>query len=103
MASKLKMFDHLKKKSPLKAVDIANEAGTSVCGTERLLDACTALGLLEKTPQGDFSHPSHIVSNLDLRWGGCCFFFVLIINSWNCSGWEQTLFNEHTRYPLRKP
>lgn len=52
VASKLKMFDHLKKKSPLKAVDIANEAGTSVCGTERLLDACTALGLLEKTPQG---------------------------------------------------
>lgn len=47
------MFDHLKNKGPLKAVDIANEVGTSVCGTERLLDACAALGLLEKTPQGD--------------------------------------------------
>ncbi|XP_021267379.1 N-acetylserotonin O-methyltransferase-like protein isoform X2 [Numida meleagris] len=52
VASKLKLFDHLKKKSPLKAVDVANEVGTSVCGTERLLDACAALGLLEKTPQG---------------------------------------------------
>lgn len=96
------MFDHLKKRSPLKAADIADEVGTSVHGTERLLDACAALGLLKKTPQGDFSHPSHIVSNLDLRWGDCCF-FVLIINSWNCSVWEQKLFNEHTRSPLRKP
>ncbi|NXW10595.1 ASML protein, partial [Fregetta grallaria] len=52
VASKLKMFDHLKDKGPLKAVDIANEVGTSVCGTERLLDACAALGLLEKTAQG---------------------------------------------------
>ncbi|KFQ40964.1 N-acetylserotonin O-methyltransferase-like, partial [Nestor notabilis] len=52
VASKLKIFDHLKNKGPLKAVDIANEVGTSVCGTERLLDACAALGLLEKTPQG---------------------------------------------------
>lgn len=47
------MFDHLKDKGPLKAVDIANEVGTSVSGTERLLDACAALGLLEKTSQGD--------------------------------------------------
>ncbi|XP_075561601.1 putative bifunctional dTTP/UTP pyrophosphatase/methyltransferase protein isoform X6 [Pelecanus crispus] len=52
VASKLKVFDHLKDKGPLKAVDIANEVGTSVGGTERLLDACAALGLLEKTPQG---------------------------------------------------
>uniref|UniRef100_A0A8D0F0S9 Acetylserotonin O-methyltransferase like n=1 Tax=Strix occidentalis caurina TaxID=311401 RepID=A0A8D0F0S9_STROC len=52
VASKLKIFDHLKHRGPLKAVDIANEVGTSVCGTERLLDACAALGLLEKTPQG---------------------------------------------------
>ncbi|NWR66836.1 ASML protein, partial [Bucorvus abyssinicus] len=52
VASKLKMFDHLKDKGPLKAVDIANEVGTSMSGTERLLDACAALGLLEKTPQG---------------------------------------------------
>ncbi|XP_074715026.1 putative bifunctional dTTP/UTP pyrophosphatase/methyltransferase protein isoform X2 [Strix uralensis] len=52
VASKLKIFDHLNHRGPLKAVDIANEVGTSVCGTERLLDACAALGLLEKTPQG---------------------------------------------------
>ncbi|NXN70578.1 ASML protein, partial [Himantopus himantopus] len=52
VGSKLKIFDHLKDKGPLKAVDIANEVGASVCGTERLLDACAALGLLEKTPQG---------------------------------------------------
>ncbi|NXR57496.1 ASML protein, partial [Rhadina sibilatrix] len=52
VASKLKIFDHLKDKGPLKAVDIANDVGTSVCGTERLLDACASLGLLEKTPQG---------------------------------------------------
>ncbi|NXA78308.1 ASML protein, partial [Thryothorus ludovicianus] len=52
VASKLKIFDHLKDKGPVKAVDIANDVGTSVCGTERLLDACASLGLLEKTPQG---------------------------------------------------
>lgn len=50
----MKVFDYLKNKGPLKAVDVANEVGTSVCGTERLLDACVALGLLEKTSQGDF-------------------------------------------------
>ncbi|XP_063999542.1 probable bifunctional dTTP/UTP pyrophosphatase/methyltransferase protein isoform X2 [Pogoniulus pusillus] len=52
IASKLKIFDHLKDKGPLKAVDIANEVAASLCGTERILDACAALGLLEKTPQG---------------------------------------------------
>ncbi|XP_014119061.1 PREDICTED: N-acetylserotonin O-methyltransferase-like protein isoform X1 [Pseudopodoces humilis] len=52
VASKLKIFDHLKDKGPMKAVDIASDVGTSVCGTERLLDACASLGLLEKTPQG---------------------------------------------------
>ncbi|XP_054020674.1 probable bifunctional dTTP/UTP pyrophosphatase/methyltransferase protein isoform X1 [Dryobates pubescens] len=52
VASKLKIFDHLKDKGPLNAADIANEVEASVCGTERLLDACAALGLLEKTPQG---------------------------------------------------
>uniref|UniRef100_A0A8C6ZM49 Acetylserotonin O-methyltransferase n=1 Tax=Nothoprocta perdicaria TaxID=30464 RepID=A0A8C6ZM49_NOTPE len=54
VASKLKVFDHLKKKGSLNTVDIANEIGASLCGTERLLDACAALGLLKKTPQGDF-------------------------------------------------
>ncbi|XP_053826946.1 probable bifunctional dTTP/UTP pyrophosphatase/methyltransferase protein isoform X3 [Vidua macroura] len=52
VASKLKIFDHLKDKGPMKAVDIANDVGTSIHGTERLLDACASLGLLEKTPQG---------------------------------------------------
>ncbi|XP_063248518.1 probable bifunctional dTTP/UTP pyrophosphatase/methyltransferase protein isoform X2 [Prinia subflava] len=52
VASKLKIFDHLKDKGPVKAVAIANDVGTSLCGTERLLDACASLGLLEKTPQG---------------------------------------------------
>ncbi|NXL92149.1 ASML protein, partial [Alectura lathami] len=52
VASKLKMFDLLKSKGPLKAVDVASELGTSVCGTERLLDTCAALELLEKTSQG---------------------------------------------------
>ncbi|NWX86287.1 ASML protein, partial [Nothoprocta pentlandii] len=52
VASKLKVFDHLKKKGSLNTVDIANEIGASLCGTERLLDACAALGLLKKTPQG---------------------------------------------------
>ncbi|NXQ61084.1 ASML protein, partial [Anthoscopus minutus] len=52
VASKLKIFDHLKDKGPMKAVDVANDVGTSVCGTERLLDACASLGLLEKTSQG---------------------------------------------------
>ncbi|KGL79369.1 N-acetylserotonin O-methyltransferase-like, partial [Tinamus guttatus] len=52
VASKLKVFDHLKEKGSLNAADIANEMGASLCGTERLLDACAALGLLKKTPQG---------------------------------------------------
>lgn len=41
-------------------MDIANEIGTSVCGTERLLDACAALGLLEKISEGDYfsSYPT---------------------------------------------
>ncbi|XP_025910756.1 N-acetylserotonin O-methyltransferase-like protein isoform X2 [Apteryx rowi] len=52
VASKLKVFDRLKDKGSLNAGDVANEVGSSLCGTERLLDACAALGLLEKTPQG---------------------------------------------------
>nr|XP_025971246.1 N-acetylserotonin O-methyltransferase-like protein isoform X2 [Dromaius novaehollandiae] len=52
VACKLKVFDHLKDKGSLNAVDVANEVGASLCGMERLLDACAALGLLEKTPQG---------------------------------------------------
>ncbi|KAM5179498.1 putative bifunctional dTTP/UTP pyrophosphatase/methyltransferase protein isoform 1-T2 [Mantella aurantiaca] len=50
-ASKLKVFDKLKDKGALKAMDIADKINASVHGTERLLDACVALGLLEKTHQ----------------------------------------------------
>ncbi|XP_018416751.1 PREDICTED: N-acetylserotonin O-methyltransferase-like protein [Nanorana parkeri] len=50
-ASKLKVFDKLKDKGALKAMDIADKINASVRGTERLLDACVALGLLEKTHQ----------------------------------------------------
>ncbi|CAJ0929310.1 unnamed protein product, partial [Ranitomeya imitator] len=50
-ASKLKVFDKLKDKGALKAMEIAEKINASVQGTERLLDACVALGLLEKTHQ----------------------------------------------------
>ncbi|XP_075710115.1 putative bifunctional dTTP/UTP pyrophosphatase/methyltransferase protein isoform X2 [Rhinoderma darwinii] len=50
-ASKLKVFDKLKDKGVLKAMEIAEKINASVHGTERLLDACVALGLLEKTHQ----------------------------------------------------
>ncbi|CAN2388884.1 Maf-like protein [Pristimantis euphronides] len=50
-ASKLKVFDKLKDKGSLKAMEIAEKINASVHGTERLLDACVALGLLEKTHQ----------------------------------------------------
>lgn len=50
-ACKLKVFDKLKDKRALKAEDIADEINASLCGTEKLLDACVALGLLEKTHQ----------------------------------------------------
>ncbi|XP_034885529.1 probable bifunctional dTTP/UTP pyrophosphatase/methyltransferase protein isoform X2 [Mirounga leonina] len=52
IACKLKVFDVLKDEAPLKAVDIAGKIDASVCGTERLLDVCVALGLLEKTDRG---------------------------------------------------
>uniref|UniRef100_A0A2K5R9P5 Acetylserotonin O-methyltransferase like n=1 Tax=Cebus imitator TaxID=2715852 RepID=A0A2K5R9P5_CEBIM len=51
-ACKLKVFDLLKDEAPQKAVDIARKVDASVCGMERLLDACAALGLLEKSEQG---------------------------------------------------
>ncbi|XP_059241910.1 probable bifunctional dTTP/UTP pyrophosphatase/methyltransferase protein isoform X3 [Mustela nigripes] len=52
VACKLNVFDVLKVDGPLKAVDIAGKIDASVCGTERLLDVCVALGLLEKTDRG---------------------------------------------------
>ncbi|XP_044139955.1 probable bifunctional dTTP/UTP pyrophosphatase/methyltransferase protein [Bufo gargarizans] len=50
-ASKLKVFDKLKDKGALKAMEIADKINASVHGAERLLDACVALGLLEETHQ----------------------------------------------------
>ncbi|KAL8190201.1 UNVERIFIED_CONTAM: hypothetical protein K2H54_043451 [Gekko kuhli] len=52
VSSKLKIFDLLKEKGAMTSVDIANQVKASACGTERLLDACAALGLLDKTHQG---------------------------------------------------
>ncbi|XP_064227011.1 probable bifunctional dTTP/UTP pyrophosphatase/methyltransferase protein isoform X2 [Aotus nancymaae] len=51
-ACKLKVFDLLKDQAPQKAADIASKADASVCGMERLLDVCAALGLLDKSHQG---------------------------------------------------
>ncbi|XP_064220648.1 probable bifunctional dTTP/UTP pyrophosphatase/methyltransferase protein [Aotus nancymaae] len=52
-ACKLKVFDLLKDQAPQKAADIASKADASVCGMERLLDVCAALGLLDKSHQGN--------------------------------------------------
>ncbi|KAJ1117996.1 hypothetical protein NDU88_006191 [Pleurodeles waltl] len=51
VASKLKVFDELKSKDAVSAEDISRRIHASVRGTERLLDACVALGLLEKKNQ----------------------------------------------------
>ncbi|XP_053562403.1 probable bifunctional dTTP/UTP pyrophosphatase/methyltransferase protein isoform X2 [Bombina bombina] len=51
VASKLKVFDEIKDKGALTAAEIAEKINASLCGTERLLDACVALGLLDKTHQ----------------------------------------------------
>ncbi|KAJ7319652.1 hypothetical protein JRQ81_019163 [Phrynocephalus forsythii] len=52
VACKLKIFDLLKDKGTMTTMEAADRLHTSACGTERLLDACTSLGLLEKTHQG---------------------------------------------------
>ncbi|XP_077199465.1 putative bifunctional dTTP/UTP pyrophosphatase/methyltransferase protein isoform X2 [Paroedura picta] len=52
VSSKLKIFDLLKEKGAMTPVDVANQVKASLRGMERLLDACAALGLLEKTRQG---------------------------------------------------
>ncbi|XP_036127406.1 probable bifunctional dTTP/UTP pyrophosphatase/methyltransferase protein [Molossus molossus] len=51
-ASKMKVFDALGDGAPLSAVDVARKIDASEHGTGRLLDACAALGLLEKTHRG---------------------------------------------------
>ncbi|KAM8975345.1 putative bifunctional dTTP/UTP pyrophosphatase/methyltransferase protein isoform 2-T2 [Pelodytes ibericus] len=68
-ASKLKIFDMIKEKGALKAMEIADLINASVCSTEKLLDACVALRLLEKTHQV-YSNTEHaniyLVSNGEL-------------------------------------
>ncbi|XP_054576182.1 probable bifunctional dTTP/UTP pyrophosphatase/methyltransferase protein [Eptesicus fuscus] len=51
-ACKMKVFDLLQDDAPLSAAEIAQKIDASECGTARLLDACAALGLLEKTERG---------------------------------------------------
>ncbi|MBN3276054.1 ASML protein, partial [Polyodon spathula] len=53
VASKLKVFDLLNCHGSLKVGEVADKLQTSVVGTERLLDGCVALCLLEKTYQLD--------------------------------------------------
>uniref|UniRef100_A0A4X1TCB8 Acetylserotonin O-methyltransferase like n=1 Tax=Sus scrofa TaxID=9823 RepID=A0A4X1TCB8_PIG len=50
-ACKLQVFDVLQDQ-PLKAADVARRIDASTGGTERLLDACVALGLLDRTDRG---------------------------------------------------
>ncbi|XP_072118777.1 probable bifunctional dTTP/UTP pyrophosphatase/methyltransferase protein isoform X2 [Mobula birostris] len=49
-ATKLKVFDILSLQGSLETSDIAQRLKTTVDATERLLDACVSLGLLDKTP-----------------------------------------------------
>ncbi|NP_001085814.1 acetylserotonin O-methyltransferase like L homeolog [Xenopus laevis] len=82
-ACKLKVFDELKEKRDLKAEDISEKINASLRGTEKLLDACVALGLLEKTHQvysnteaantflvsdGEFSIHEYIMHTNDNLW-----------------------------------
>ncbi|XP_063306250.1 probable bifunctional dTTP/UTP pyrophosphatase/methyltransferase protein [Pelobates fuscus] len=83
VASKFKIFDKLKENGTSKAVEIADMINASVRGTERILDACVALGLLEKTHQvysntkeantflasdGEFSVHDYIIHTNDNLW-----------------------------------
>ncbi|XP_030664507.1 probable bifunctional dTTP/UTP pyrophosphatase/methyltransferase protein isoform X5 [Nomascus leucogenys] len=82
-ACKLKVFDLLKDEAPQKAADIASKVDASASGTERLLDVCAAMGVLEKTEQGysntetanlylasdgEYSLHGFIMQNNDLTW-----------------------------------
>ncbi|KAK2082685.1 hypothetical protein P7K49_037921 [Saguinus oedipus] len=83
-ACKLKVFDLLKDEAPQKAVGIASKVDASVCGTERLLDFCAGLGLLEKSEQG---YSNTEAANLYLTSDGDCSLHGLIVYSsevtWN--------------------
>ncbi|XP_070319887.1 probable bifunctional dTTP/UTP pyrophosphatase/methyltransferase protein isoform X2 [Odocoileus virginianus] len=67
-ACKLNVFDVLKDRGPLTAADVAREIGASVDGTERLLDVCADLGLLQKA-DGGYSNTEtaslHLVSDAE--------------------------------------
>lgn len=52
-ACKLGVFDLLHGQAPQTAEALAPRLGASQDGTERLLDACVALGLLQKTEDGE--------------------------------------------------
>lgn len=56
-ASKLHVFDVLRssKTGELQAEDVAQEIKASMKGTERLLEACVSLGLLQRTGKGILS------------------------------------------------
>ncbi|XP_053243280.1 probable bifunctional dTTP/UTP pyrophosphatase/methyltransferase protein isoform X2 [Podarcis raffonei] len=87
VASKLKVFDILKDKGTLTAMEAANKLKTSVCGTERLLDACTSLGLLDKNHLG--------YSNTDMA-------NLYLASDGECSLHDYVLYcNDHT-WPLYK-
>ncbi|CAH2220529.1 probable bifunctional dTTP UTP pyrophosphatase methyltransferase isoform X2 [Pelobates cultripes] len=83
VASKFKIFDKLKENGASKAVEIAAMINASGRGTERILDSCVALGLLEKTHQvysntkeantflasdGEFSVHDYIIHTNDNLW-----------------------------------
>ncbi|CAI5772187.1 bifunctional dTTP UTP pyrophosphatase methyltransferase [Podarcis lilfordi] len=87
VASKLKVFDILKDKGTLTAMEAANKLKTSMCGTERLLDACTSLGLLDKNHLG--------YSNTDMA-------NLYLASDGECSLHDYVLYcNDHT-WPLYK-
>ncbi|XP_067841830.1 probable bifunctional dTTP/UTP pyrophosphatase/methyltransferase protein [Heptranchias perlo] len=60
-ASKLKVFDILSTHNGLNASEVAQTLEATVTGTERLLDACASLNLLEKSPG-----TSHLYKNTKL-------------------------------------
>lgn len=52
-ACRLRIFDFLQETSPLTARELAGRVEASVPETERLLEACVGLGLLEKRALGE--------------------------------------------------
>lgn len=77
-ASKMKVFDELKCKGALSAEDVSRLIHASIRGTERLLDACVALGLLEKKNQ---AYSNTTLANTYLASDGECSIHDYIIYS----------------------